>query len=116
MPASFRSVAVIGTGLIGGSFGLAFRKHFPESSVVGWDKPDVLRQALERGAIQEGIPELARAVAGADLIYVALPVGHTIELFTQAALTSWAAIPWRGRKFRGFTPRRRVCFAGRNMP
>jgi threonine dehydrogenase-like Zn-dependent dehydrogenase len=64
MPASFRRVVVIGTGLIGGSFGLAFRKHFPESAVVGWDKPDVLRHALERGAIQEGIPELARAVAG----------------------------------------------------
>jgi prephenate dehydrogenase len=83
MPASFRRVAVIGTGLIGGSFGLAFRKHFPESTVVGWDKPDVLRHALERGAIQEGIPELARAIAGTELIYVALPVGHTIELLPE---------------------------------
>jgi prephenate dehydrogenase len=85
MPASFRRVAVIGAGLIGGSFGLAFRKHFPESSVVGWDKPDVLGHALERGAIQEGISELARAIAGAELIYVALPVGHTIELLPEIA-------------------------------
>ncbi len=79
MTASFRRVAIVGTGLIGGSFALAFRKHFPDSVVVGWDKPQVLRQALERGAIHEAIPDLSLSVAGADLIYVALPVGHTIE-------------------------------------
>jgi prephenate dehydrogenase len=85
MADSFRRVAVIGAGLIGGSFALAFRKHFPDSIVVGWDKPAVLRRALERGAIHEGIPDLTLAVAGADLIYVALPVGHTIELLPEIA-------------------------------
>lgn len=85
MPAPFRRVAVIGTGLIGGSFALAFRKHFPDSVVVGWDKPAVLRHALERSAIHEAIPDLTLAVAGADLIYVALPVGHTIEFLPEIA-------------------------------
>jgi prephenate dehydrogenase len=85
MTAPFRRVAVIGTGLIGGSFALAFRKHFPNSEVVGWDKPDVLRHAVERGAIQEGIPALTAAMADADLVYVALPVGHTIELLPEIA-------------------------------
>lgn len=85
MADSFRRVAVIGAGLIGGSFALAFRKHFPDSIVVGWDKPAVLRRALERGAIHEGIPDLNLAAAGADLIYVALPVGHTIELLPEIA-------------------------------
>src|SRR4029077_12491271 len=85
MAASFRRVAVVGTGLIGGSFALALRKHFPDSVVVGWDKAHVLRHALERGAIHEGNPDLSLAVAGADLIYVALPVGHTIELLPEIA-------------------------------
>jgi prephenate dehydrogenase len=85
MAASFRRVAVIGTGLIGGSFALALRKNFPDSVVVGWDKTQVLRHALERGAIHEAIPDLTLAVAGADLIYVALPVGHTIELLPEIA-------------------------------
>jgi prephenate dehydrogenase len=85
MAASFRRVAVIGTGLIGGSFALALRKYFPDSVVVGWDKTQVLRHALERGAIHEAIPDLTLAVAGADLIYVALPVGHTIELLPEIA-------------------------------
>ena len=88
MAASFRRVAVIGTGLIGGSFALALRKYFPDSLIVGWDKPAVLRHALERGAIHEAIPDLALAVAGADLVYVALPVGHTIEMLPEIARQS----------------------------
>jgi prephenate dehydrogenase len=86
MPAaSFRRVAIIGTGLIGGSFALAMRKHFPESLLIGWDKPHVLQQALERDAIHEAEPDLSRAVGAADLIYIALPVGHTIELLPEIA-------------------------------
>src|SRR6202158_6053874 len=85
MSASFRRVAILGTGLIGGSFALALRKYAPDSVVIGWDKAHVLRHAFERGAIHEGFGELSLAVAGADLIYMALPVGHTIELLPQVA-------------------------------
>ncbi|HWF12631.1 MAG TPA: prephenate dehydrogenase [Candidatus Acidoferrales bacterium] len=83
MATTFRRAAIVGTGLIGGSFALALRKHFPETVVVGWDKPQVLKQALERNAINEGIVDLSVALAGTDLIYVALPVGHTIELLPE---------------------------------
>jgi prephenate dehydrogenase len=85
MSTSFRRVAILGTGLIGGSFALALRKYFPDSVVIGWDKAHVLRHALERGAIHEGFSDLSLAIAGADLIYVALPVGHTIELLPEVA-------------------------------
>jgi prephenate dehydrogenase len=81
----FRRVAILGTGLIGGSFALALRKYSPDSVVIGWDKGHVLRNALERGAIHEGFGEISLAVAGADLIYVALPVGQTIELLPEIA-------------------------------
>ena len=85
MAAPFRRAAILGTGLIGGSFALALRKYSPGTVVAGWDKAYVLRHALERGAIHEGVGELAAAVAGADLIYVALPVGQTIELLPEIA-------------------------------
>src|ERR1700730_3086654 len=85
MAASFRRVAILGTGLIGGSFALALRKHAPDSVVIGWDKQHVLRHAHEPGAIQEGFTDLSLAIADADLIYVALPVGHTIELLPEIA-------------------------------
>jgi prephenate dehydrogenase len=85
MAASFRRIAILGTGLIGGSFALALRKYAPDAVVIGWDKAHVLRHAFDRGAIHEGFGELSLAIAGADLIYMALPVGHTIELLPEVA-------------------------------
>jgi prephenate dehydrogenase len=85
MASLFRRVAVLGTGLIGGSFALALRKHFPDAVVVGWDKEEILKRARERGAIAEGFTNLSAAIAGADLIYMALPVGQTIEVLPEVA-------------------------------
>jgi prephenate dehydrogenase len=85
MPAPFRRATIVGTGLIGGSFALALRKYYPSCLVVGWDRPGVLNDALGRNAIQEAIPDLATALVGADLVYLALPVGHSIELLPDIA-------------------------------
>ena len=38
----FQRVAVLGTGLMGGSFALAVRKHFPDAHVIGYDRADAL--------------------------------------------------------------------------
>ena len=64
---------MVGTGLIGASVGLAARRAGVER-VVGWD-PDAghLAVAAERGAI-EAAPDLASALAGAELALVAAPV------------------------------------------
>lgn len=83
--AHFRRVAILGTGLIGGSFGLAVRRVLKGARVIGWDKEHVLREAEATGAIEEGIAHLDRAVAGADMVYVALPVGITLELLPEIA-------------------------------
>ena len=81
----FRRIAVLGTGLIGGSFALAVRRHFPDCRVVGWDRPEVLRQTLSLGVIHEAAAELGAVVREADLVYVALPVGVTLELLPEIA-------------------------------
>ncbi|MBI3662200.1 MAG: prephenate dehydrogenase [Acidobacteria bacterium] len=75
----FRRVAVLGTGLMGGSFALALRLHFPRTQIIGWDRADVLDVAAARGVVDEGFSELADAVRGADLVYVALPLGAALE-------------------------------------
>jgi len=85
---SFRRVAVIGTGLIGGSFALAICRHFPVISIVGFDRPEVLSHAQARGAIHEGSGDLAAAVRGADLVYLALPISATIEALPVIAASS----------------------------
>ena len=71
--ASLRSLAVVGTGLIGASVGLAARRVGVER-VLGWDPDEAhLATAAERGAV-EAAPDLASALAGADLALVAAPV------------------------------------------
>ena len=75
----FRRVAIIGTGLIGGSFALALRKQFPEVSLIGYGRADSTDQARARGVVDETASDLASAVRGADLVYIAMPIGATIE-------------------------------------
>jgi len=62
-------LAVVGTGLIGASVGLAAKRvGVPE--VVGWDADDAsLRVAAERGAVDSAAGSLAEAVEGADIVY-----------------------------------------------
>ena len=68
-----RSLAVVGTGLIGASVGLAARRAGVER-VVGWDlDPAHLATAAERGAV-EASSDLASALEGAELAVVAAPV------------------------------------------
>ncbi len=81
----FSRVAFLGTGLIGGSFGLALRKHFPDISIVGFDREETLQAALARGAVPETAHDVAAAVRSADLVYVALPIGATIEALPAIA-------------------------------
>jgi prephenate dehydrogenase len=87
MPSSlpFRRVVIIGTGLIGGSFGLALRKRLPPIQIVGFDREDVLRRAVSRDAIQESASTIEDAVLGADLVYIALPLSATLAALPVVA-------------------------------
>jgi prephenate dehydrogenase len=72
-------VAVIGTGLIGGSIGLALTKHGHE--VAGFDL-DVSRaeRARDLGAIAVVAPSVDEVLRGVDLAVLAVPVGRVAEL------------------------------------
>ena len=72
------TVAIVGVGLIGGSFGLALKKGGFSGKIVGVSSNDALRVALERGAIDEAAT-LAEAVPKADLVYLAQPIGRIID-------------------------------------
>jgi prephenate dehydrogenase len=69
-----RRLALVGTGLIGASVGLAAKRAGVET-VAGWD-PDgrALAVAVERRAVDEPADTLAGAVAEAELAVVAAPV------------------------------------------
>jgi prephenate dehydrogenase len=81
----FHRIAILGTGLIGGSFALAIRKQIPSVAIIGFDRSEAAAHALTRGAIDKIAPDLANAVQGADLIYIAVPIAATIESLPQIA-------------------------------
>ncbi len=49
-----RQITIIGTGLLGGSFGLALKKRGFTGKIVGCDRAPVLKLAQKMGAIDEG--------------------------------------------------------------
>jgi prephenate dehydrogenase len=74
-------VTILGTGLIGGSFAKALRKFTPDIHIIGWDHREVVLAAKKAGALDEGFSEsLEPALRGSDLIYLALPIGATLDL------------------------------------
>ena len=83
-------VTVLGTGLIGASVGLAAREA--GHVVCGYD-PDTFRleRARDVGALDATAPNLATAVADADLVVVAVPVGRAAGVVV-AALDNSAAV------------------------
>ncbi len=77
-------VAVCGVGLIGGSVGLAAQRRL-DAQVVGFDPdPDVVATAVELGAITSGASTVAEAVAGANIVFCAAPLGRLPDLVREA--------------------------------
>ncbi len=77
-------VAVLGVGLIGGSIGLAARAR-AQAQVYGYDPdPAMLQAALRIGAIDEQAPDIATAVAGAQVVFAAAPVGALARTVAEA--------------------------------
>ncbi len=62
-----QKVAIIGVGLIGGSIGLALKKHRTDLEIIGHDRPEVLEQALKRNAIDQAGLTIQEAIQEADL-------------------------------------------------
>ncbi len=75
-PPVFEQLAVIGCGLMGGSFALAMKRAGLVKRVVGYSKsPSTTQRALQMGVIDIEAPSALLAVSGADLVLMAVPVG-----------------------------------------
>jgi prephenate dehydrogenase len=75
-------LCIIGTGLIGGSLARALRAADYCREVVGCSRnPEHLQQAVELGVIDRYETDPARAVEGADMVLVAVPLGAMEPVF-----------------------------------
>ncbi len=72
----FQRLALIGCGLMGGSFALALREAGLVQTIVGFSASEKTRQrAVELKVIDQACKSVAEAVQGADLVLLAVPVG-----------------------------------------
>lgn len=110
-----QTVAIVGVGLIGASFGLAIRKGGFDGTILGVSSALAIEAGLAAGAISRSAT-LKEAADEADLIYLAQPVdgilntlgwlgpiGRKETLITDAGSTK-AAIVQRANTFLQFAP------------
>lgn len=82
----FRTVAIVGVGLIGASLGLGLLRRRLANRVIGIGRrEESLRVALSRGALSHTTLHLAEGVAEADLVIVCTPVGRIADDIRLAA-------------------------------
>lgn len=74
MATEFGRIAILGLGLIGGSLARALKKHGAVRETVAWGHREAsLRTGVELGIIDAYELDLAKAVAGADVIVICTP-------------------------------------------
>ncbi len=80
--APFRTLAVAGLGLIGGSIALAVRERWPSMRVTGVDTPAVLAHVRGNGALDRAVTSMAD-VGDVDLLVLAAPVHENEALLAS---------------------------------
>ncbi len=79
-------IAILGTGLLGTSVGLALRAQGFKGSIAAWDRdPKQLQIALDRAAIDTAAGDAPSAVKNADLVVLSGPVFAIVGWMEQLA-------------------------------
>lgn len=74
-----RTVVIVGTGLLGSSFGLAVKQAALFDNVIGVSSPAVVQKAIAVGAVDVAMT-LEEALPIADLVLLAQPVKRILSL------------------------------------
>ena len=83
---SIKRIAILGTGLIGSSVGMALRQHNFEGTIIGWDRdPAQAAIALSRAAVDVVAEEPLTAAGECDLVLLSGPVFTILEWLEQLA-------------------------------
>jgi prephenate dehydrogenase len=83
--ASFKRIAVVGAGLIGGSILLAAARKGLAGSLACWSRSAGSRDTLRAFGVAEVFEDPADCVCGADLVIVTTPVDTAEEIFLAIA-------------------------------
>ena len=75
MPMIFDRIAIIGVGLIGASIARAARERGAANTICLYDANPVVRERARELGLGEVFDDAEKAVADADLVVLAVPVG-----------------------------------------
>jgi prephenate dehydrogenase len=79
-------IAILGTGLLGTSVGLALRAAGYRGSIAGWNRtPETAQIALEMGAIDSIAKHFLEVGRKCDVVLLAVPIHTTIDFMEQMA-------------------------------
>jgi prephenate dehydrogenase len=77
---SLNNIAIIGLGLIGGSFAKALKHANPTIHISAFDREEVLNLALTEKVIDEKLT-FSDQILNSDIIFLALPIESSLEIF-----------------------------------
>ncbi|NWK54352.1 prephenate dehydrogenase/arogenate dehydrogenase family protein [Verrucomicrobiaceae bacterium N1E253] len=75
-----KKIAVLGSGLLGGSMALAGQKRLPDTEVYLWGRRQASVDEAASMGIQHATTSLTEAVKGADLLILSTPVGAMLQI------------------------------------
>jgi len=82
-----KTLALVGVGLIGGSFAMGLRRAGIAPRIVGFDRDrGALESAASLGVIDTAAESVSEAVKGADLVVIAVPVRSVGPVLHDVAL------------------------------
>ncbi len=80
----FRKITIVGVGLLGGSIGLAVRRHRLAVEIAGFVRRAAsLKDCEKAGAVDYAVTDLLAAVSNADLIILCTPLAQMCALTEQ---------------------------------
>jgi prephenate dehydrogenase len=79
-------IAILGTGLLGTSVGLALRAAGFRGSIVGWNRsPDQAQVALQMGALDSVGSDPIQAARTSQIVLLAMPIYATLDFMEKLA-------------------------------
>ncbi|MBN2092384.1 prephenate dehydrogenase [candidate division KSB1 bacterium] len=83
----FKRICIIGTGLIGGSLALAFKRHRIGEQILGVDQPEICKQLKQAEIVDQAfsLDEIQEVIPTSDLIILATPINQIFNLLPEIA-------------------------------
>ncbi len=89
MATMIKCLALIGTGLIGGSLALGLKKTSFCSEVIGYGRhKENLKYAVEKGVLDNYASSIEETISNADVIVIAVPMGVVESVLQKVHVTA----------------------------